>query len=135
MLNWDGIPVQNVPFSVARAIRAAFEPRHGGELVEEMVTIAHEVFRWADGYVLEMTKHGCHVHRLGGNVYEFVDIEFVARAGGAWPDEYEIAERTRLDKERADAEAILDAEFDAIFAVMPLSTLLPPANMNAEATK
>jgi hypothetical protein len=88
-------------FSLA-ATRAALVPRHGGQIVEELVTMPsanefQEVYRWADGDVIEWCDHGAYVSRIGDPTSMLIDLEYIARVGEQWPDAYALETQTSAD--------------------------------------
>lgn len=133
MKNWDGAPIVSVTLETAIRLAAATKPRYGGEIVEELRTIAGDdvemIYRWSHGDVIEMCDDGAYVHPLGHPMDTVkISIELIARAGDEWADEYEIERQTKLDE--IPSPSLVDAVFDDVFAhLLPLSSP-QPANQN-----
>lgn len=95
----------SIAFTVARALQHALTPRYGGEIVEQITLVdsaeAPHEYRWADGYVIEVTRFAAIISRIDTPhiVHRPIDIEDISRAGESWADETEIRRRTELDLE------------------------------------
>jgi hypothetical protein len=110
-------------FSLAHT-RAALVPRHGGQIVESLVTMPDEagvqfVYRWSGGDVIEVSDHGAYVSRIDQPKAQFIDVEQIERAGDEWPDTHAIVQSVRNETSNrtetvfADAEEVEAAFFDA----------------------
>lgn len=118
-------------FSLA-ATRAALVPRHGGQIVEELVTVPsaneyQEAYRWADGDVIELCDFGAYVSRVGDPASMLIDVEYIARAGEQWPDSYAIASSVRTETSARNETVIMDAEEveEAFFFAEAAAALFP----------
>lgn len=109
-------------------VRLALTPRHGGQIVEEVVTLqpfgGRSRFRWSCGWVVEVCSDGAWVTRLGELAGFHVPLELISRAGDEWPDSFSIATSARNEtaafRDRTETAlltaASVDAAFDAMFA-------------------
>jgi hypothetical protein len=107
--------MRNVSLSEAKVISAALHPRYGGQIVEELVTIkcvneGQDVFRWSDGYVVELCNHGAYVSRIGQSGSFLVDVELIARAGGEWPESYVITSSVENETSNRTETVLLQAD-------------------------
>lgn len=116
----------------------ALQPKYGGRIVEEVVTIDGDLpsmrYNWANGYTVEMTAHGAYVTR-------FIDLEAIARAGDSWADEITLVRQVAADSSartetsaRTEMPSIaeLDEAFGGIRSIGRLLTTRRAADLDEE---
>lgn len=116
----------------------ALQPRYGGRIVEEVVTIEGDMpsmrYNWANGYTVEMTDQGAFVTK-------FIDLETIARAGDSWADEITLVRQVALDSSvrnetsgRTEMPSLheLDEAFSGTCAIGRLLTTRRAADLDEE---